>query len=297
MSSIFRHQLFAHLWDKYTNSVPYYRQIFADRQLVLDHLAIIDLPTQRSGIPHLKKIFSALGMNQRGAGYLPDKKNDFVWVTEDGIEGTDVRKALLQPVLADFRVDELSNSTRKILSKYLNKGETFDYHSYSQLVNSAFKGNSEDRKKLFFITIEELNSKPWGSPTSKDYFAVKEENPLIAWVLLNGRKVNHFGVSIHLKPDYKSLREFNQRISHSNFAKLNNFAGEIKGSKDCGIEQSSTLGHEIEVECADDKIKVCDCFMEFVWRFPVKEKPQVWEDYFTGFIPKNADNVIKSIYN
>ena len=80
MSNTVRQQLFAHLWQGYVGSVPYFKNIFGREKVILDHLAIIDLPSKSSGIPYLKKLFSLLDMHQRGSGYLPEKKNDFIWV-------------------------------------------------------------------------------------------------------------------------------------------------------------------------------------------------------------------------
>ena len=285
------------LWDRYDKAIPYIGQLFHGQAFTLDHFAIIDLPSQCSGIPHLKKIFGELGFLQKGSGYLPEKQNDFLWMAHSAVEKQKAEHSTPQTVIADFRLNELSPATRKIITKYTGAVKGFDYAGFNQLAKDAQEGNQIAENRLATTVIQELWSRPWGLPTTRDYLAVKEENQLLAWVLLHGRKVNHFGVSIHLNPRYQSLEGFNIDIIGSKFVKLNNFAGEIKGSKECGIEQSSTLGREELTPTADGEVMANNCFIEFVWRFPINDNPAYWGDYYTGFIPKNANNVIESIYN
>lgn len=285
------------LWNNYEKSIPYIGQLFNDQSFTLDHLAIIDLPSQSSGIPHLKKIFGELGFLQKGSGYLPEKQNDFLWMAFEGVEKQKAEYSTPQTVIADFRLDELSATTREVIHKYLRHIKAFDYTGFAQLAKDAHHGNKTAQSRLAKAAVQELWSRPWSLPTTKDYLLVKEENQLLAWVLLHGRKVNHFGVSIHLNNRYKSLKNFNKDIIGSRFVKLNNFAGEIKGNKDCGIEQSSTLGREELTPTADGEVMANNSFIEFVWRFPLNDNPIYWGDYYSGFIPKNANNVIESIYN
>lgn len=285
------------LWNNYERSIPYIGQLFSGQPYVLDHLAIIDLPSKNSGIPHLRSIFAELGFSQKGSGYLPDKQNDFLWMACNGIESQKAECSILQPVVADFRIDELSPSVRKIIHKYTNNIKACNRAPFTRWAHEALQGNKTAADRLVAATVQELLSRPWSLPTTEDYLAVKEENQLLAWVLLHGRKVNHFGVSIHLDKRYQNLRSFNQEISGSQFVKLNNFAGEIKGTRMCGLEQSSTLGIEALIPTANGAVMAANSFIEFVWRFPVKDNPVYWSDYYNGFIPKNANNVIESIYN
>ncbi len=285
------------LWDSYEKSIPYIGQLFNDHSYTLDHFAIIDLPSHSSGIPHLKKIFGELGFLQKGSGYLPDKQNDFLWMAFKGVEKQKAECSTPQTVIADFRLDELSSTTRRVIHKYTSTIKAFDYTGFAQLAKDARHGNKTAEDHLAAAAAQELWSRPWSLPTTKDYLLVKEENQLLAWVLLHGRKVNHFGISIHLNNRYTSLESFNKDIIGSKFVKLNNFAGEVKGNREGGIEQSSTLGREELTPTADGEVLANNSFIEFVWRFPLNDNPLYWGDYYNGFIPKNANNVIESIYN
>ena len=77
---------------------------------------------------------------------------------------------------------------------------------------------------------------------------------------------------------------------------FNNTEGLIKGSKECGIEQISTVGNKIALQLADGAIDIAGSFVEFVWRHPVNSPARLWKDFYTDFIPENANHVIESLY-
>jgi hypothetical protein len=279
------------LWDGYLKNVPKLSKIFGDLNPVLDHYAIIDLSSKHSGISHLTKIFELLGFIKRGEGYLPDKQNDFIWLTAHKTIENKPELALPQVVLADFRNDEFTIKTRMIVEKYTKYEENF---LNTNVLEPLLKPRCEE------IIVDKvaryLNIRPWPQPTLKEYMQVKEENPLLAWVLLFGRKVNHFGIGVYAMEKYNNLEEFNKYISTLPEIHLNHEGGAIKGHPSLGIEQSSTLGESILINFDGKLVEVNDSFMEFVWRHPIKSSPIIMEDYYLDFIPANANKVVESLY-
>ncbi len=270
------------LWNQYIPAIPYYRAVFSKKRPVLDHLAIIDLPaSENTGIPFLKGIFSGIGFKEAGSGYLPEKQNDFVWMLDPDSHGLRAEDALPQIVLADFRIENFSSDTQKVLNKYISTAAKIDISKVKE--DGYLEGFLLDRS--------------WDVPTIADYELVKSENQLLAWVLLFGRGVNHFGANITFDGRFKDLWDFNSHVKTLGFAELNCKEGEVKGGAHQGIAQSSTLGMSMQYKAADGVVEVNNSFMEFVWRYPKTESPVRWGDYFTGFVAENANHVIESLYD
>ncbi len=280
------------LWDNYVPSIPYYKIVFNENKPVIDHLAIIDLPSSEcTGIPFMRSIFTRLGFIETGAGYLPEKQNDFIWMTDKEANLSQAKNSLPQVVLADFRINLLPSKVQKIVQKYVNQAQPFNFSEFDKHIESG------DEEKAVKMLSEFLLHRSWGLPTVGEYNIVKEENQLLAWVLLFGRKVNHFGVNITFETSYTDLWHFNSHIKTLNYAELNSKEGEVKGGAHQGIAQSSTLGQYIKIKAADGFVETHNSFMEFVWRYPKTKNAKMWGDYFTGFVAENANKVIESLYD
>jgi len=276
-------------WDQYKGSASFLHALLQDQQPLLDHFAIIDLPpSKNTGIPFLQEIFEISGFEKRGQGYLPEKYNDFIWLTDPDAYNTNAKEALPQIVIADFRLDSLSRKSQEIISQLQASAPTFDTNKYRNLVDS----NPVEAYKLFELFF---NTRAWGLPSSAEYEQIKSENELLAWTMLFGRKVNHFGLNFTFDSRFNNLEEFNEFIRKSNLLTLNSSNGEIKGGPHHGIAQSSSMGLPIEVATLDAKVVTNDSFMEFVWRYPQKENPTKWSHYYTNFVAQNANHVIESL--
>jgi hypothetical protein len=141
-----------------------------------------------------------------------------------------------------------------------------------------------------------LMHRAWPLPSVGEYNTVLQENELMAWVLLFGRTINHFGIPIYLYAKYNDLNAFNDMMLARSDVEINSCNGCVKGGADCGIAQSSTLGAPCMMRLQDGVVKTRGGFMEFVWRYPKVEKPSLWNDYYTGFFANNASKVIESLY-
>lgn len=288
------------LWDSYIVSIPKFYSIFNSNKACLDHLAIIDLPSDNSGINYLHQVFNKLGFIKLGHGYLPQKANDFIWLNVEYASDTAADKVLPMVILADFRYDSLSKHSRQILTKYSSYSKALDFSRLDlkiaeYLSNSKLSRSQDDlASAIVAMVYEHIISRQWPLPTVKEFLTVKEENELIAWVLAFGRRVNHFGININLLNEYPNLDGFNKYLKDKYHVELNNIGGEIKGDIESGLAQSATVGQLIKVQLQDGEIEINDSFIEFVWRYAIKDNPKYFSDYYTGFVPANANNIIES---
>ncbi|KIE05467.1 Uncharacterized protein NF27_DP00110 [Candidatus Jidaibacter acanthamoeba] len=296
MKEKIRQQLVQMLWDGYKESIPFYNRIFNENNIHLDHFAIIDLPSENSGMNHLKAIFSSLGFVYKGEGYLPEKHNPFAWMREDNYDEKLAHHTTAQPVIADFKLDALSPQVRHIVEKYAALIKPLEMEKFEYYKEQIDKNNEALIPEITGFLYNHLIDKERPKLTSKEYETVFKENELIAWVLAFGRVVNHFGVSIHLDNKASNLTEFNDNVLKSNIITLNATSNYIKGGEYCGIAQSSTNGLPIKIRLKDKEITTHNSFLEFVWRYSNLDKPTLAKDYYCNFIPQNANHVIESLY-
>src|SRR5689334_4890129 len=135
-----RHTIVKNLLVKFHNETPQLKLIeskLAQRDIVtipLDHFALIDLPGPHTGISQLSQIFSCIGYLVQGRDYLPDKQNDFLWLTEIDSKNTKAQHVLPQVVVADFRLDEMPTNIRDIIYKYSKQSPPSPLHDIQKLV-------------------------------------------------------------------------------------------------------------------------------------------------------------------
>lgn len=285
------------LWQLFTERFTYLAKIFAlfSSKITLDHLAIIDLPSQHTGINTLNQLFAALNYLPQGRDYLPDKQNEFMWLTPAENFQLKASESLPQIVIADFQIEALPIPIRDIIYKYTLHIKPFPWLMFHNLCGRMYKGDHTARLELTKFIATYCQRRDWPLPTAKEFYSVKEANELLAWVLIFGRQPNHFGISVHLVEKFSSLVEFNHWIK-THAIELNQQQGEIKGTKEKGIAQSATVGQRIKLQLEDGIIALPGPFIEFVWRFSEKSHPEYWSDYFTGFIGNQANYVIESVY-
>ena len=130
---------------------------------------------------------------------------------------------------------------------------------------------------------------PWEPIPYSDYITLQTESEYAAWVAAMGIRANHFTVSVnHLKniPDIPSL---NQILKDNDF-KLNHRGGEVKGSPQELLVQSSTMAKPISWPFADGNHEIPGCYYEFAQRFPDPDTGKLFE----GFIAQSANKIFES---
>lgn len=297
------------LWRDYLNTCPVIQKIIRalqteNKTLVLDHLAIIDLPNyntaNHTGIAVFNQLWSVLHYTPAGRDYLSQKQNEFLWLAPIEACTQTAEEADPQIVLADFCLADMHPIVQKIILKYARQAPAIDWRYFHTLCGAVFRGDFTAETKLVDFIYTYCQQRPWALPTLKEYLTVKEHNELLAWVLVFGRCVNHFGINVRFLKNATSLESFSSFMQEKLSVKFNTRQGLIKGNADKFIAQSATEGEIMPVFLHNSQIFLARAFIEFVWRAPnngnSKIQPIQWRDYFTGFIAEQADSVIESVF-
>ena len=109
-----------------------------------------------------------------------------------------------------------------------------------------------------------------------------------AWVAAFGFRPNHFTVDVNALRSFGSLAEVNDLLKQNGFV-LNTSGGEIKGSPEDLLEQSSTLANLVDVELSDGVHQIPACYYEFARRYPGPDGR-----LYQGFIAASADKIFES---
>lgn len=266
------------------------------KSLTLDHFALIDLfPGHSSGISFLNQLFSPLGYIPGGRDYLPEKQNEFMWLTPLEAEHQKMQDVSPQIVIADFNPNDIDTKIGNIILKYTSKIAPFPFPLFHRLCGETYRGLQTSAEQLIKLILSFIDKPAEILPTYQEYGVIKEYNELLAWALVFGRKINHFGINVEFLEDYANLEAFNHMMTHTLHLPLNQKEGLIKGDAYHAIAQSSTEGELMEIQLQDKKITLQGPFMEFVWRAS-RGNSKMWTDYFTGFIGQQATKVVESVY-
>jgi hypothetical protein len=129
--------------------------------------------------------------------------------------------------------------------------------------------------------------RPWNVTTAV-YNELIKESDYAAWVAAFGYRPNHFTVFINVLKKFSDILTLNNFLKERGF-KLNASGGEVKGSKDVCLEQSSTLANNIEVTFTDGKLTIPACYYEFAKRYPMSDGK-----LYQGFVAASADKIFES---
>jgi hypothetical protein len=115
-----------------------------------------------------------------------------------------------------------------------------------------------------------------------------KESDYAAWVAAFGYRPNHFTILINALKNFTDITDLNNFLKTNGF-KLNASGGEVKGSKEVFLEQSSTLANNIKVDFIDGKLDIPACYFEFAKRYPLPNGK-----LYKGFVANSADKIFES---
>lgn len=130
---------------------------------------------------------------------------------------------------------------------------------------------------------------PWDMITQETYDALKSESEYAAWVATFGFIVNHFTISVTDCESFDNLEQVNSHLKENGY-RINDSGGEIKGSVEQGLEQSSIMAEDVDVQFSPesaDVVQIPGCYYEFALR----------HNGFDGFIAGSADKIFESTDN
>jgi hypothetical protein len=155
---------------------------------------------------------------------------------------------------------------------------------FQQIVNKIIDQLSDEAISSFDFTSM---GRIW-DVSSIDYEKLKAESEYGAWVAAIGYRPNHFTVFINELKNFSNLASLNTFLKENGF-KLNDSGGEIKGSPEVCLEQSSTLADTVEIKFSDKKLTIPSCYFEFAKRYPLADG-----SLYQGFVAKSADKIFES---
>ncbi|MBL4561293.1 MAG: DUF1338 domain-containing protein [Labilibaculum sp.] len=258
-------EIFHLLWKEYTKQNPSAQAIHdlftKEGELVInDHVAFRTFDDKRMNIQVLAKKFVKAGYEYKGEYVFEDKHLNAVHL-EHPDEKNAPRVFISELILSEFS-EEFQNTIKRRINSVGNA-----YYADPDLI---YKGSV------------------WGKPSYADYQFLRKESEYAAWLYIHGFRVNHFTVSINALEKCNTIEKVNQFIKDSGF-EINTSGGEIKGTPEKLLQQSSTLSEIIKVEFEEGTYEIPACFYEFAIRYPNEQG-----EIFSGFIAANANKIFDS---
>jgi hypothetical protein len=223
-----------------------------------DHIALRTFNHPRIGVDVIAKPFLASGYKYKGDYHFPEKK---LYAKHFEHEDSTLPKIFI----SELKLQEFSESLNKTVN---------------DLVNQIPVGLENE---FDFSSI----GRPW-NVTTNTYQELLKESDYAAWVAAFGFRPNHFTVFINVLKKYSDILTLNDFLKTQGF-KLNASGGEVKGSKEVCLEQSSTLANNIEVSFEDGKLTIPACYYEFAKRYPMNDG-----NLYQGFVAASADKIFES---
>jgi len=127
-----------------------------------------------------------------------------------------------------------------------------------------------------------------GVPSFGTYKKLREESEYAAWLYVNGFRANHFTVSVNHLKKFDSVQKVNSFLKSQGIL-LNDGGGEIQGTPEQLLEQSSIKAGLIRVRFSEGEFDIPGCYYEFARRYPGKDGK-----IYSGFITKSADKIFES---
>lgn len=251
------------LWNDYVKTNPPAQHIYnlftsKGEAVINDHVAFrtFDFPTINVNV--LAKVFKKLGYEEKGDYHFEKKK-----LYARHYEHHNPELPLI--FISQLKVEEFDRKTVAIIHDLIDQIPT----NFTSDPSFIFSG------------------RPWNI-SYKDYLSLKEVSEYAAWMAAYGFRVNHFTISINHLKNFDNILEVNQFLKGHGF-QLNEAGGEVKGTPEELLEQSSTIAYNKEISFSDGTYVIPACYYEFAMRYP---KPN--GQLFRGFIAGSADKIFES---
>lgn len=251
------------MWQDYIAINPLAKKISdtltsRGEKIINDHIALRTFNHPRVGLDVMAKPFLESGYQYGGDYHFPEKK-----LYAKHYEHPD--RALPKIFISELKLEEFSKNLQNTVNTLIDQLPAGTEHQFD------------------FVST----GRPWKLST-KTYNDLLAESDYAAWVAAFGYRPNHFTVFINELKNFSDINVLNDFLKSEGF-KLNASGGEVKGSKDVCLEQSSTLANNIEVAFDDAKLTIPACYYEFAKRYPMKNG-----ELYQGFVAASADKIFES---
>ncbi|NVN95200.1 MAG: DUF1338 domain-containing protein [Bacteroidetes bacterium] len=258
-------KVFERLWSDYIDTNPHVKKIYdlftAEGEVVInDHIAFRTFNDASINVDVLAKVFLANGYEHKGS-YTFESKHLFAKHYEHKTDLLAPRVFISELILENF-----SRDFQHVIKKEIA---------------------SIDKKLLFSDELIYAGNL-WNKPSFAVYEKLKKESEYAAWVYVFGFRANHFTVSVTDLKKYDSIEKVNSFLKQNGFI-INNIDGEIKGTPEELLEQSSIKSGFIDVNFEEGVREIPSCYYEFAKRYKDKDGK-----LYSGFIAKSADKIFES---
>ncbi|MBW1296064.1 DUF1338 domain-containing protein [Aquimarina litoralis] len=256
---------FSALWKQYASKTPSAYKVRslleeANETVYNDHIAIRTFDDSRTDIEVIAKPFLSMGYTEMGEYHFEAKK--LYAKHYENLENPDAPKIFISQLLTKHFSAELQSTVKDLLDSC--NQEIF---------------NQEDLI---------LRGRVWETPSYEVYQSLQSESEYAAWMYVNGFCSNHFTVDVNKLRGFSNLESLNEFLKENSFV-MNTSGGEIKGTPEQLLEQSSILADKIEMEFIEGTQEVTSCYYEFAYRYQQENG-----SLFKGFIANSADKIFES---
>lgn len=251
------------MWQDYIAINPLAKKIYdtltaEGEKISNDHIALRTFNHPRVTIDVMAKPFLESGYKYMGDYHFTEKK-----LYAKHYEHSDSNMPKI--FISELKLEDFSPALQKTVNELINQ------------IPAGLENQFD------FVSI----GRPW-KVTTQIYNDLMKESDYAAWVSAFGYRPNHFTVFINDLKKFSDILVLNDYLKAKGF-KLNASGGEVKGSKDVCLEQSSTLANTIETSFEDGKLSIPACYYEFAKRYPLSNGK-----LYQGFVAASADKIFES---
>ncbi|WP_099609049.1 DUF1338 domain-containing protein [Vibrio coralliilyticus] len=255
--------LFQSLWNDYIQRLcpsadKVHHLLQENEPLINDHIALRTFNVAPLGIETLAKPFIDAGYRPCGDYEFESKK-----LVAKHFEHPDPKQPKV--FISELKVNECSPELQAIVAKLVE-----------QLDTDKLKGHE-------FLSGGRL----WDLSFA-DYQWLAKESEYASWLAAHGYGANHFTVSVNQLDAFEEVKGVNDHLREAGFT-INESGGEVKGSPDVLLEQSSTMADKVPVTFTEGTEMVPGGFYEFAKRYPMSNG-----ELYPGFVAASADKIFES---
>lgn len=255
--------LFESLWQDYIqrlcpSAAKVHQLLQEDEPLINDHIALRTFNVAPLGIETLAKPFLAVGYKACGDYVFESKK-----LVAKHFEHPDPKQPKV--FISELKVDECSPELQAIVHKLVEQVDA------SKLTSSDF---------LYGGRLWELSY--------ADFQILAKESEYASWLAAHGYGANHFTVSVNQLNQHEEVKQVNDHLRTVGFI-INENGGEVKGTPEVLLEQSSTMADKVPVTFTEGVEVIPGGFYEFAKRYPMDNG-----ELYPGFVAASADKIFES---
>ncbi len=255
--------LFQSLWNDYIQRLcpsaqKVHQLLQEDEPLINDHIALRTFNVEPLGIATLAQPFLDAGYKACGDYQFESKK-----LVAKHFEHPDPKQPKV--FISELKVDECSTELQSIVAKLVEQLDTSSLKGYEFLFNG----------RLWDLSFA-------------DYQLLAKESEYASWLAAHGYGANHFTVSVNQLGKFDEVKVVNDHLRNQGF-NINEFGGEVKGSPEVLLEQSSTMADKVSVTFSDGPQLIPGGFYEFAKRYPMADG-----ELYPGFVAASADKIFES---